>query len=84
MSYSLIIAAIWVVLATVVALLPMRRQYGPGVVLLGLAPVLIIWVGVDFGWFYGVIALMGFVSMFRNPLRYIYARLRGESPEVPR
>ncbi|WP_458790072.1 DUF2484 family protein [Yoonia sp. MH D7] len=83
MSYSLILAAIWVVLATVVALLPMRRQYVPGVVLLILAPVLIVWVGVDFGWFYGVIALAGFVSMFRNPLRYIWARLKGENPQVP-
>lgn len=84
MSYSLIIAAIWALLATFTAFLPMRRQYVPGVALLVLAPVLIFWIGYDFGWFYAALALAGFVSMFRNPLRYIWARLKGENPEVPR
>jgi len=83
-SYSLIIAALWALLATFTAFLPMRRQYVPGVTLLIAAPVLIIWVGYDFGWFYGVLAFAGFASMFRNPLRYIYARLKGENPEIPR
>ena len=84
MSISLIIAAIWAILATFTAFLPMRRQYVPGVTLLLMAPVLIFWIGYDFGWFYGVLALAGFVSMFRNPLRYLYARAKGERPEIPR
>ena len=73
MTNSLIIGCIWVLLAVVTALLPMRRQYVPGVALLLLAPVLIIWIGVDFGWIVGLLAVAAFVSMFRNPLRYIYA-----------
>ncbi len=84
MTPSLFIGCIWVLLAFITALLPMRRQYVPGVALLLLAPVLIIWIGVDFGWIVGVIALAAFVSMFRNPLKYIYARLRGENPEIPK
>lgn len=84
MKISLIIGCIWVVLAVITALLPMRRQYVPGVALLLLAPVLIIWIGVDFGWIVGLLATAAFLSMFRNPLRYIYARARGQNPEIPK
>lgn len=84
MMISLVIGCIWVLLAVVTAMLPMRLQYLPAVTLLVLAPVLIIWIGIDFGWIVGVLAFAAFVSMFRNPLRYIYARLRGEKPEIPK
>lgn len=77
-------ACLWVVAATVVALLPMRLQYVPGVILLGLAPVLIVWIGLSVAWWAGVLALAAFVSMFRNPLRYFLAKARGESPELPK
>lgn len=73
MAFSIIFAGLWVLAGTVVALLPMRRQYVPGVVLLGLAPVLIVWLGIDYGWPVAVLALFAFVSMFRNPLRYLGA-----------
>ncbi|MFT5065633.1 MAG: hypothetical protein ACJAXK_001785 [Yoonia sp.] len=84
MKISLIIGCIWVVLAVIAALLPMRRQFVPGVTLLVLAPVLIVWIGADFGWIVGLLAAAAFVSMFRNPLRYFYARARGENPELPK
>lgn len=84
MTWSAIIAAIWVLLGTATALLPMRHQYVPGVTLLVLAPVLIFWLGHDFGWGWSVAALAAFVSMFRNPLRYFYARARGQQPELPK
>ena len=61
----------------------MRRQYVPGIGLLLLAPVLIIWIGLDYGWLVAVLAVAAFVSMFRNLLRYIYLRLKGEHPEIP-
>ena len=77
-------ACLWVVAATVVALLPMRLQFVPGVVLLGLAPVLIVWLGLEVAWWAGVLGLIAFVSMFRHPLRYFWARARGMTPEVPR
>ena len=84
MTTSAVIACLWVLAATVTALLPMRHQYVPGVALLIAAPVLIgalIW---DYGWIVGILATLGFVSMFRNPLRYLLARARGENPQVPR
>ena len=84
MSTPLIIACLWVVAAAITAMQPMRRQYVPGIVLLLLAPVLMIWLSVAHGWWVGAIALLGFVSMFRNPLRYLLARLRGDRPEIPR
>lgn len=84
MTPSLIIACLWVVASAIVAFLPMKHQYRPGVVLLVAAPVLILWLGYDFGWWLSLIGLFAFGSMFRNPLIYIYRRLRGEKPEVPK
>lgn len=84
MTLSAIIACLWVLAATITALLPMRRQYVPGITLLVAAPVLIIWIGYDYGWFVAVIGLVAFVSMFRNPLIYFYRRARGERPEIPK
>ena len=80
---SIILSALWVVAATVIAMLPMRHQYKPGVTLLILAPILIIWLGYVHGWWLSLVALFAFVSMFRNPLRYFYRRLKGEKPELP-
>lgn len=84
MNWPVVIASLWVLAATVVALLPMRLQYVPGVALLLAAPVLIVWLGWLYGWWAGALALAGFVSMFRNPLRYMLARLRGQRPEIPK
>lgn len=84
MSLSLTLAALWAVAATIVALLPMRFQYVPGVTLLVLAPVLIIYIGMEHGALVALLGMAGFVSMFRNPLRYLYRRMRGERPEIPR
>ena len=82
MSLSIVVAAVWVLAATVVAMLPMRRQYAPGVILLVLAPVLIGWLWIDQGWGVGIAALAGFVSMFRNPLRYFWRKWRGPVQDV--
>lgn len=79
---SIILSALWVLAATIVAFLPMRRQYGPGVALLVLAPVLIVWLGFDYGWWLAVLALLAFVSMFRNPLLYYVRRIRGKNPWI--
>ncbi len=74
---------LWVFAATAVAFLPMRRQYLPGVLLLLAAPVLIALIYLQVGLLAGLAALAGFLSMFRNPLRYLWAKLRGRNPQVP-
>lgn len=74
---------LWVFASVAVAMLPMRQQYFPGVALLIAAPVLIFFIGQQVGWIPAVLGLAAFVSMFRNPLRFILAKLRGENPQVP-
>jgi len=83
MSFSLIAGAVWVILATIVATLSMRRQFPPGIILLLAAPVLLGWIGMQHGWVWVALGTFAFVSMFRNPLRYLMRRLRGERPEIP-
>ncbi|UOA27715.1 hypothetical protein DSM107133_02447 [Pseudosulfitobacter sp. DSM 107133] len=81
---TLLLASVaWVFAAAAVAMLPMRRQYLPGLALLIAAPVLVVMIGMQVAWWAGLLALAAFVSMFRNPLRYFYARLRGQRPELP-
>ena len=78
------LSILWVFAAVTVAMLSLRSQYLPGVVLLIAAPVLIIAIGVMHSWVYALLALLAFLSMFRNPLRYLWARLRGQKPELPK
>lgn len=75
---------LWVFASAGVAMLPMRRQYVPGVILLIAAPVLIVMIGLQQGWILAALAFAAFLSMYRNPLRYILARLRGQNPEIPK
>ncbi|MDG1863613.1 MAG: DUF2484 family protein [Yoonia sp.] len=84
MTGSLVIGCLWVLVATGTAFLPMRRQYPLGIMLLIAAPFLIVWIGYHFGWFVAVLAFAAFVSMFRRPFMYFYARARGQKPELPR
>ena len=77
MTTSVTLSIAWVLAATAVAMLPMRKQYVPGVILLLAAPVLIVFLALQHGWIAGLAALMALVSMFRNPLRYFWRRWRG-------
>lgn len=75
---------LWVIASAIVAMLPMRHQYVPGVLLLLAAPALIFWVGTSVSWWAALLAVFAFVSMYRNPLRYFLARARGHRPELPK
>lgn len=83
MTLSAALAVLWVFAATAVAMLPMRLQFRPGMVLLVAAPVLIIWLGLDFGWLVGIGALAAFLSMFRNPIRYYWRKWSGRETAPP-
>ena len=83
MSTPMILAILWVLAATGTAMLPMRRQYVPGLALLLVAPVLMIWLGMVHGWLTGLAALVAFTSMMRRPLRYLWKRARGVPTEPP-
>ena len=77
MNASLVASCLWVLAATITALLPMRLQYPPGFMLLILAPVLIVWLGLDYGVWIALLAFVGFLSMFRNPLTYLGRKALG-------
>ncbi|KMW58054.1 hypothetical protein AIOL_003024 [Candidatus Rhodobacter oscarellae] len=83
MSAPLFISCLWVLAATVTAMLPMRRQFVPGLVLLGLAPVLIVWIGVVHGPTVAILGVLAFLSMFRRPLIYLIQRARGRNQTPP-
>ena len=82
MSLSLLSACLWVLAATLVAFLPFRAQFPPGIALLIAAPFLLGWIAWDHGIVLAAVGTIGFLSMFRNPLCYLLRRLRGERPEV--
>ena len=84
MSTSLILAAIWAILSTIVALLPMRRQFIPGATLLFSAPVLLVYIGIQHGFLIAGVGLLAFLSMFRNPLRYLVRKALGLPTELPK
>lgn len=71
-----IVAIAWVLIGTVTALLPMRRQLVPGLALLVSAPVLLVWLGLVHGLWIVLAGLAAVVSMFRLPLRHLWSRLR--------
>lgn len=77
MSLSLILACFWVLASAVVAALPMRRQYIPGVALLIAAPALIAVIFYEHGALLGFAAVFGFVSMFRRPIWYFGRKALG-------
>lgn len=77
-------SVLWVLASAAVAMLPMRLQYLPGVLLLCAAPVLILWIGFAVSWWAAGLALFAFVSMYRNPLRFFLLRARGQRPEIPK
>lgn len=74
----------WVFASVLVALMPMRWQYVPGVLLLLAAPVLIHAIHQALGVWAAVAGALAFVSMYRNPLRYFWKRLTGQEVELPR
>ncbi len=84
MSLPLILGAVWVLVAAAVAMLPMRLQMVPGLTLLVLAPVLLVWIGLCHGWLWLALGLFAFGSMFRRPLVYFARKGLGLPVEDPR
>jgi hypothetical protein len=74
---------LWVFASAICAMLPIRHQYIPAVILLIAAPILIITIGVQISPWVAIAAVVAFLSMFRNPLRFIWAKLRGQNPHLP-
>ena len=84
MTTPLILGCIWVLASAITALLPMRLQMAPGLLLLIAAPLLLVWIGWVHGWFWLAFGLFAFVSMFRHPLRYVLRRALGRPAPLPK
>ncbi len=84
MSLPLIVGALWVIAVAITAMLPMRRQFIPGLPLLIAVPFLLIWIGWTHGWLWVAVGTFAFVSMFRRPLNYFIRKaLSLPLPELP-
>lgn len=83
MPLSLILACFWVLAAAIVALLPMRLQYAPGLTLLVLAVPLAVFVGIEVGRVWILAVVFAVLSMYRRPLfalaRHLHRRFAGET-----
>ena len=84
MSTPLILGALWVLASAIVAMLPMRLQFPPGIMLLIAAPALLVWIGWEHGWLWLAVGLFAFASMFRNPLIYFARRALGHPAPLPK
>ncbi|QBY00952.1 DUF2484 family protein [Rhodophyticola sp. CCM32] len=74
MSLSLTFACLWVLAAAIVAMLPMRHQYIPGIALLILSLPLIGYVAWQHGPLLVLLVVFAVLSMFRRPLLYFARR----------
>ena len=83
MSLSLILGCLWVLASAITAMLPMRLQYAPGIVLLIAAPVLLGFIAVEHGVIWAMLGFLAFLSMFRNPLIYLVKRALGRPVDPP-
>jgi hypothetical protein len=84
MSLPLILGCFWVFAAAGTAMLPMRHQLIPGVILLLAAPGLIAWTGWLHGWPWAAFGTFALLSMFRRPLFHLIARATGRpAPVIP-
>ena len=79
MSPPLILLAIWVMIASGVAFLPMKYQRLIGLPLLIAALILIIWIARLHGIWWALAGLFAFVSMFRKPLMYFLRKAMGKT-----
>ncbi|MAQ86128.1 MAG: UDP-N-acetylmuramate--alanine ligase [Maritimibacter sp.] len=79
MSLPLLLACLWVVAASLTALLPMRLQMAPGLALLLSAPPLLYWIGITHGLLPTLFGVFAVLSLFRRPLIHLARKLGGAS-----
>ena len=79
MPNPLTLGAVWVIVAAITAMLPMRRQAILGLPLLIAAPVLLVWIGMIHGVLAVAFGTFAFLSMFRRPLNYFARKALGRT-----
>jgi hypothetical protein len=76
-SASIVSCCVWALLASVTALLPLRVQYAPAIMLAIVVPFLLIFVGFEHGLGAVALGLTAFISLFRVPLLYVARQMIG-------
>ena len=79
MSPPLVCACLWVLAASVTAMLPMRLQYVPGLGLLIAAPALLVWIGAVHGAAIAALCGLAVLSLFRRPLWFLARKAMGKA-----
>jgi hypothetical protein len=74
MTASVVALCIWVVCAAATAMLPLRRQFAPGLLLLLSSLALVVWLAAELGWLAAMLAAFAILSMFRRPLAAMVRR----------
>ena len=80
MTYSLILACVWALLATFVALGPRRFHWPAAWALIAAGVPIRGWVTLQNGPWVGVLVLAGGVSVLRWPVVFLLRRLRAVEP----
>ena len=70
----LLAACLWVLAVSALAMLPIRLQILPGLLLLALAPALLWWLGSVFGPVAVALGVLTVLSLFRRPLAALVRR----------
>ncbi|NOX73896.1 MAG: DUF2484 family protein [Alphaproteobacteria bacterium] len=81
MSLSLIITILWIIVISVIGMMPMRFHKRLGFPMLMLFPFVLIYLAYDMGVWWAVALFVGGLSIFRYPARYFglkaWRKLRG-------
>lgn len=80
MTYSLILACVWALLATLVALGPRRFHWPAAWALIAAGVPILGWVTLQNGPWVGLLVLAGGVSVLRWPVVFLLRRLRAVEP----
>jgi hypothetical protein len=77
MTWSIVFACVWAILASLVGLIPMRSHWPAAWVLIATGIPILGYVTYQNGPFWGLLVLAAGASILRWPLFFAYRRLRG-------
>ena len=70
-SWSALLGLIWIVLVSAVALMPYPQHRPYAGAMLILFPVLLVMIGVEWGWLFAAAFFIAALSIYRYPARYL-------------
>ena len=80
MSLSIILACLWVVTASVIAMFPSRRHHWPAAYfLIAVGLPILVFVFAENGFWAGMVALAAGISVLRWPVRYLFRWVKAQA-----